>query len=361
MAKKKEGGDSIDDVLGQMSETLNKQFGKGTAARLSDASTLSRIDDWVSTRSMVVDAVLRGRRPLGTSLIPFGRQVEISGPENSGKTTLCAQIAAETQARGGLVIVTDTEERIAEDYWQALGVDTDRVMHLESTSIRDCFNKQYRALETARQFAGGRPVLLLWDSLGGTKSTDIVVDGKSDPMEQAEKFAMRRAAIISQGLELINQVVGKTRACYLFTNHEYSKVGVSFGDTRETRGGSKPKYFATVRLRLTPVGQVQFEDPVTSKKESIGQRIEVRALKNSMAGVLLRQEATLMAGRGFVDEPTVFDIGAKMGLIEKAGSWSTWITPEGEELKFQGFKGFEEMVVPHESYPALYKAVAERL
>jgi RecA/RadA recombinase len=318
---------------------------------------------------MVVDSVLRGGRPPGSSLVPFGRQMEVSGPENSGKTTLCAQIAAETQSKGGVVVAVDTEERIDVPYWTLLGVNVSRILRIAADSVNDVFNKQYTALKLLRDKFPDRLVLMIWDSLGGTRPIDVIdmnARGQDKkiltPMEQAEKYGMRQAREISIGMELINGVVSGTRACYLYTNHEYTKIGVTYGDTRETRGGMKPKYFATVRLRLTPVGQVKEDDNIgVGSGSSIGQKVQVRALKNSMAGILHTREAVVMAGKGFVNEYTVFEWGQKLGLIAKNGSWYMWKPSNGKERKFQGFNGFMEEVGKTPEYEELFVAVSNAM
>ena len=356
-ANKQKGGDEL-ELLAALQDDLNKRFGPDAAAPLTAQETLSRIDHWVTSRSIVVDSVLRGLRPAPSSLIPFGRQVELSGPENSGKTTLTAQIAAETQSRGGLVMVFDTEERIDEPYWQKLGVNTSRVLNVPSNSLDEIFDKQYAALDFAKSQAPDRLILLIWDSLGGTSGADVVDrKSKESPMEQAAKFNMRKAKKIADGIVLINSIVTDTRACYLYTNHEYTDINVKYGDNRQTHGGKKPKYFATVRLRLTPVGKIKEPDLSGGQDQVIGQRVRVKALKNSMSGTLLERDAVIMAGRGFVNEYTVMEQAEKMGLCKTSGSWSTWITPQGEEVKWQGWRGFEQKVVTHEDYESLQEAV----
>lgn len=351
----------VDDVMNAIQSDMNKAFGADTAMRLDNQETLSRVDHWVSTRSIVVDGVLRGGRPVGASLVPFGRQMEISGPPNSGKTTLCAHIAAEVQSKGGLVIVTDTEERIDHEYWTKLGVDVSRVIRVHADSAKEVFNKQYRVLQIAREKAPDRLILLIWDSLGGTAGVDIVdPDSKEDPMTQAEKHAMRQAKQIGEGIVLINSIITQTRACYLYTNHEYTQIGTSWGDPRETRGGNKVKYYATVRIRLTPGQKIKEEDPITGVEHVIGQKVHVKALKNSMSGILKEAEATVMAGKGYVNEWTVWDMAGKMGLIKKNKSWAT-VECNGEEISFQGFGGFMEKVALSPIYGDLLSQVAAAL
>lgn len=352
----------VEDVLSALQSDFNAKFGDGAAARLDDATTLANISYSISTGNMVFDSVLRGGRPFGSSLLPFGRQVEISGLENSGKTTFCAQVAAQVQRQGGIVVITDTEERIDEAYWTTLGVNTNQILRLVATSVEDVFNKQYECLNLVRKIDSDRPVLMLWDSLGGTSTANLIdPKSKDSPMDQASKAYGRAAKEISDGMRLINEVVAITRTCYLYTNHMYAKMGVTWGDKYETYGGQKPKYMATVRLRLSRVGRITETDPLSSKDMEIGSAVRVKALKNSMAPQLLERDAVLLGGRGFVNEYTVFDAASRAKLITRKGSWSTWITPSGEEVKFQGFNGFEKSVVTHKEYPELYATVNESL
>lgn len=356
-----------DDILNDLQSDLEKEFGAGAAMRLDSAMTLSRVDHWSSSRSIVVDKVLAGGRAFPCSLIPFGRQIEVSGQPNSGKTTLCAQIAAEVQDKAGLVIVTDTEERLDHPYWQRLGVDTSRILSLKAESLEQVFDKQVKAIELMQKKAPDKPLLMLWDSVGGT-SLDSIIDyeaegsnAKLTVMEAAKKMMANKARVIGTGMELINTRISRSRVCYMYTNHLYAKIGTTWGDPFETPGGNKLKYFATVRLRLQTVGEISEEDAVTGTKRIIGQRVLVKALKNSMAPMRIGMEAAIVGDRGFCNEWTVREIAEAIKAITKAGGWSTWKTPKGEEVKFQGWNGFLEKVVPHAEYSDLEAQVIEAL
>jgi hypothetical protein len=54
-------------------------------------------------------------------------------------------------------------------------------------------------------------------------------------------------------------------------------------------------------------------------------------------------------------------MGETLGFITKGGGWSTWNTPTGEAVKFQGWDGFLEKVVPHPEYQALTDMVMNAL
>lgn len=361
-------GSKIDDMLAGMTETMNDSFGADTADTLSSATTLSNIDHWTSTRSMVVDKVIAGGRPMPCSILPFGRQTEISGLPGTGKTTLCAHIAAEVQSHGGIVVVTDTEERIDHPYWDALGVNTKKILNLKARTLEDVFERQYIFITNAIEKWPGVPILMLWDSLGGT-STDSIMDDtdakgatkKDSIMERAKKAMMVKAKLISAGMEIINPVVARSRVAYVYTNTLYQKP-VDYGDPWETPGGNKKNFFATLRLRLTVTGQITEEDETTDKKSVIGQWITVRAIKNSMAPMKIELPAAVMGGIGYSDDYTVWKLGTAMKvMVRPKGSWTTWTTPKGEEVKFQGYAGFVEKVKTHPEYADLCQLVRDKL
>lgn len=355
----------IDARLKEMMDDMNATFGEDQAAPLSSAATLSKIDEWVSTGSYVVDKVLLGGRSVG-SLVPYGRQTEVSGLPGTGKTTLCAHLAAQTQAMGGIVVVTDTEERIDHPYWQGLGVDTDRIINLKARTLEDVFDRQYEFIKASMEKWSDIPILMLWDSIGGT-STDSILDpdpksqgAKLTPMERGKKAMMVKAKLISAGMEIINPLVAKSKVAYVYTNTLYQRPDVDYGDPWETPGGNKKNFFATVRLRLKVIKQLQEVDADTDTKDVVAQVVEVSALKNSMAPRKRTIPAVVRGGVGFSNDDTIKMFAESMKIITGT-TWMTWKTPKGEEVKYQGWNGFKLKIVPHPEYPSLVEQVLGHL
>ena len=352
MAKKKD-----DDKQDSVTKALMDAMGSDLQS-LDSSDALCHVDFSVSSRSMVIDKILAGGRPMPCSMIPFGRQVEVSGLNGSGKTTLCAQIAAETQMMGGIVVVVDTEERMDIPYWQSLGVDVSKVLKIKANTIEEVFNQQYKFIKAFAKQKTNKPMLMIWDSVGGTSSGDIM-DGKGEFMENAKKMMGREAKLVGIGVTGLNPLIAANNICYLYTNHVYCKLNVSFGDPWTEPKGEKLKFQATVRLRLTKIGEITEEDS-NGNKSSVGQYVRVKANKNSMAPQRMTKDAVLIGGLGFCDDYTVFDIGQKSGIIKKSGSWST-VTLGGEEIKFQGWNGFQLKVIMHPEYDSLLEQVKEVL
>ncbi|WP_397471814.1 ATPase domain-containing protein, partial [Rheinheimera sp.] len=98
-------------ALGQ----IERQFGKGSIMRLGDSTALDI--EAVSTGSLGLDIAL------GIGGLPYGRIVEIYGPESSGKTTLTLQVIAEAQRAGKTCAFIDAEHALDPVYAKKLGVN----------------------------------------------------------------------------------------------------------------------------------------------------------------------------------------------------------------------------------------------
>ena len=94
---------------------IDRQFGKGTVMRLGDAPRV--VMPSVSTGSLGLDIAL------GIGGLPFGRVVEIFGPESSGKTTLTLSVIAQAQKQGKVCAFVDAEHALDPPYAGKLGVN----------------------------------------------------------------------------------------------------------------------------------------------------------------------------------------------------------------------------------------------
>ena len=108
---------ALSAALGQ----IERQFGKGAIMRMGDTKAVRDVDV-VSTGSLGLDSAL------GIGGLPWGRIVEIFGPESSGKTTLTLQVIAEAQKKGGTAAFIDAEHALDPVYAEKLGVDVDNML-----------------------------------------------------------------------------------------------------------------------------------------------------------------------------------------------------------------------------------------
>ena len=98
-------------------DKLDKLYGKGTVMRLGDRQAVE--ENVISTGSLGLDIAL------GVGGFPYGRVIEIYGPESSGKTTLAIHAIAECQKAGGIAAFIDAEHAFDRNYAANLGVNVD--------------------------------------------------------------------------------------------------------------------------------------------------------------------------------------------------------------------------------------------
>mgnify|MGYP000190890590 CR=1 FL=1 len=95
------------------------------------------------------------------------------------------------------------------------------------------------------------------------------------------------------------------------------KIGVMFGNPETTTGGNALKFYASQRIDIRKIGNIQDGDQI------VGSRHRVKVVKNKMAPPFRIAEFD-MGENGVSREGDVLDIGVEKGVIEKAGSFFKW-------------------------------------
>src|SRR5690554_4954248 len=107
---------ALSAALGQ----IERQFGKAAVMKMGDRRR--EASPAVSTGSLGLDVALS----IGS--LPYGRIVEIYGPESSGKTTLPLQVIAEAQKAGKTCAFIDAAHALDPIYAEKLGVNVDDLL-----------------------------------------------------------------------------------------------------------------------------------------------------------------------------------------------------------------------------------------
>jgi recombination protein RecA len=138
MAKKKaEEKGGIQEAL----DKLNKQYGVGTILALDSKSGGNY--DVISTGSIGFDHIT-----LGVGGFVKGKMYELMGWEGTGKSTICGHVTAECQKKGGTVLYIDGEHAVDKKYFQALGVDTTKMLIAQPSCGEEGFNIAMEMIKT---------------------------------------------------------------------------------------------------------------------------------------------------------------------------------------------------------------------
>lgn len=333
---------------------MEKKFGTGSAITPTSETVLCKVEQWASTGNFVIDGAIAGGNKIPGG-IPFGRLTEIAGRNGSGKTTFLGHAVADTQRQGGVACVIDTEQALALDYWEKLGVNLDHLLLTQAECIEEVFERMEHLIMTIKGFDANVPVLIGWDSLGGTP-TKAQLNATAD-----QHFYAEAAKVVGKNLQRVIHLISKERIALVFVNHLYRDINVQYGDPWASYGGEKVQFYSSLRVRLAKGSPIkEGSNDEDEDKDTIGHRNKVQILKNKMAPILRTVRVPCLGNRGFDPTYMVFEQAIKMAIFSKSKSWVKWKLDNGDEINFQGWNGFLEKVVTHPSYPDLMDEVSNR-
>ncbi len=273
---------------------IKQKFGEGSIMRLGEA------------QAMHVEAIPTGCLSLDMALgvmgVPKGRIIEIYGPESSGKTTLAQHIVAETQKLGGVAAFVDAEHALDPDYAKKIGVNIEELF----ISQPDTGEQALEIVETLVRSSAVDVVVI--DSVAAL-TPKAEIEG-----EMGDRHVGLQARLMSQALRKLAGIVSKSNTTVVFINQIRMKIGVMFGNPETTPGGNALKFYSSVRIEVRRAAQIKQGENI------IGNRVNVKIVKNKVAPPFQRCSFDIMYNEGISIAGDLLDLGVEVGSIDKKGN-----------------------------------------
>jgi len=299
---------------------INKKLGAGTVVFADAVNIPARI----TTGSLTLDTVLGGGWPMY-------HWVELVGEASHGKTALALKTIAANQSRNDdFTAVWIAAEQFDSGYAEMCGVDTTRVIIVETNSMEDAF-------EAVIQFMESKAVdMVVVDSL------PALVPNAEDE-KAMDEFTVGRGALITN--KFFRKVSGVTKRLMdgserpilgIMINQYRMKIGVMHGDPRTTPGGLGKDYAYSIRCE---VKRDEWIDVGTGEnKRRVGQTIRVRTIKNKTFPPQQTAYMDFYFSEGGEIDAGAYDSGKEIiamsllnGVVERRVGWLYY-----NERKWQG-------------------------
>lgn len=280
-------------------EAIKRQFGEGSIMKYGENKHPDI--EVIPTGSLALDIAL------GIGGLPRGRIIEIYGAESSGKTTLALHAIAEAQKIGGVAAFIDAEHALDPLYAQKLGVK------IEDLIISQPDNGEQALEITDALVKSGAVDIIVIDSVAA------LVPKSEIEGDMGDSFIGAQARLMSQAMRKLTGSISKSKTILLFINQVRMKIQtVPFGNPETTPGGLALKFYSSIIIHIKKL------ENITQGEDTLGSSVKMTVKKNKLSPPFKVAETVLLYEKGFSKELELIELGSKLDLIKKTGTWFSY-------------------------------------
>lgn len=281
-------------------------IGKCKGITYLNADNSSSVKEWIHCGSYkLARAISKG---LG---LPVGRLTTIIGKKSSGKSTLVAEIIKESQKKGALVVLFDTEFTFSEERAKQLGIDCSTLMVSQPDTIEDLFDSLEAIVEIAK--ASGRLITIIWDSLASTPTRSEVAGVSGEGASYGE-----HSKLVSAGLRKVMGTIAENRVLFVIINQV--KVNLNaYGNGDDTTYIAKLplEFHSSVMIDIRQNGV----DRDNKTEEAIAIFSKLKIIKNKVAAPFKEAVLRISFESGIDTGWEALEIAKEEGRVKLEGAW----------------------------------------
>lgn len=294
-----------------ISKTIEKKYGIGV---FIDADSILEEKTVIVPTTPILDVGLLGGIPEGCLAI-------VSGPEKSGKTTLCLQIARngqQPQHGNKHIFYIDVEARIRTNkkVLKAIpGLDLSKEKFTIISSVEGNILSAEQIINLLADLIKEHPrAIFILDSSSALcmqkeMDEEITASGRHQGPKLLAAFCRQMAPIVQAQRSILLVIQ------HLITNT--SGYGVPFMED----GGKYIKYQCDTKIRC--VGVQDWKVGSGDNGEQIGQKVKWDIIHSALGKPVGKPECYIRYGYGYDEVWEYIQLGLEIGLLKLSGSWIT--------------------------------------
>jgi len=271
-----------------------------------DGKSSSEFSGYIDTGCYMLNAILSGSIYGG---VPDNKITAFVGESATGKTFFALSIVKNflEQNDTNVVVYYDTEAAITSSMMVDRGIDINRVILAEPTTIQNFRTHALKLLDSYESQKNKPRMMIVLDSLGMLSTTKEMEDSG----EGKETRDMTKAQLIKATFRVLTLRLAKAKVPLILTNHVYDAVG-SYFPTKVISGGSGLIYAASTIIML---GKKKERDGT----EVVGNIIKTKTHKSRLSKENASTELLLSYKNGLDRYYGLLTLAEKAGVIQKSG------------------------------------------
>jgi recombination protein RecA len=293
-------------------------YGVGTVLTLDNKTTGNY--DIYSSGSVGFDYIT-----LGVGGFVKGKLYELMGWEGTGKSTICGHLVAECQKKGGVALYIDGEHALDKTYFQALGVDTTKILVAQPSCGEEGFNVAMEMINS-----GGIDLVII-------DSDSSLIPKKQLDGDVGDSTIGYKARLNSNAYPKLKTALSDNNVCVVVISQYREKIGVMFGNPTTTQGGHALKFYSDIRIEVSK--SLAKEGDVT-----YGNLTKVKATKNKISSPYRQASFEIIYGQGIDKVGEILELINTYEVGRKYGKTMTF-----EDVKYD-LEDFKSMLMDNQEF-----------